>query len=1068
MIIRNGILSTVRSRGRTALFTLLILLLTLSLSLGMGLWSYCAQTLNAMDEAYTSIALAEYMGQDYPDPYVADESAREALAQLGDVSQIPGVKLWETTQTGMALSEGYQRPDGTIPYEDKAVFTVFQITQQYTKEVYIIEPDQLPEEYLIRRDSFCTLKTKDGYWENLRYYAYPSNLYVNVRVMDDHGLKFVDETQGITLDLSWLEDEGKVFDYYVQDVIDVGTGETYEVEYLLGYRDVPVGYTAIIGKNIYSYEGKDGVLVQIDPGDSGFAPEPGKRYLIHGEMFDSSSSNRAVVITDFYEGCEESPWVEIDSYEDPVLTDSIFTEYAKKYELGNNYIQVETSDDIAALEPFQQGTLYLMDGRFPQAGESGVCVITKDIAEQLGLKVGDDIPLSMMQATEYDPFALEETGDSRSWTVVGITNLAGNYEGRIWTSRGETLPQSPLFGYLLGRAVLDNGSAVETVERMEAMAPDGVRITLYDQGYAAAAQPLQAMESTAQGVTFASLVGVLAVLCLFAFLFVGRQQQAVDVMQSLGTPKKSIHLWLLSGATLVAGVAVLVGMAVSAGSMQLIIGLALQAAQSLYAADRRYSDGALGITKEVELPQHVPLWPTLVAGAVVLVAALLLCVVFLRQAQQKNTLRRGKTKVRVPRSGTSVAGKGALRFAWLSARRGGWRSVVVPVVAVVLSGFLGFLVVTALDWGSQKQRLYDDSVISGQFTSVNGRQYTDLRLYDPWNLANSGMIDQLQVYTTLNYWINEDKPNFADTEFGSARNDAWIAQQPDMVFLNGLDVAPEFIYGEERHITWLDGWDESFLADTSYHEKMRETPWPCVASENWMQEENVELGGEITVTVQKLGDVPVRIVGSYATTGGSESMFVPLSYLCLPPWEAENQEQTIPYDSCFYGCYFTLNSAYDLESFRAFLAQENYTLPGRMDGRRLVVVLNDYTFTQTVEALGRYITLSQILFPVLFLLMGVMGFVVSWLMVNGRRMEFAIMRGMGASKGRVFGSFFLEQMGLCLIGCILSALALTVWSGQPLVWLSSAGFALCYLAGCALAVRTVGRTKIFTLLTHAD
>ena len=375
---------------------------------------------------------------------------------------------------------------------------------------------------------------------------------------------------------------------------------------------------------------------------------------------------------------------------------------------------------------------------------------------------------------------------------------------------------------------------------------------------------------------------------------------------------------------------------------------------------------------------------------------------------------------------------------------------------------------TALDWGSQKQRLYDDSVISGQFTSVNGRQYTDLRLYDPWNLANSGMIDQLQVYTTLNYWINEDKPNFADTEFGSARNDAWIAQQPDMVFLNGLDVAPEFIYGEERHITWLDGWDESFLADTSYHEKMRETPWPCVASENWMQEENVELGGEITVTVQKLGDVPVRIVGSYATTGGSESMFVPLSYLCLPPWEAENQEQTIPYDSCFYGCYFTLNSAYDLESFRAFLAQENYTLPGRMDGRRLVVVLNDYTFTQTVEALGRYITLSQILFPVLFLLMGVMGFVVSWLMVNGRRMEFAIMRGMGASKGRVFGSFFLEQMGLCLIGCILSALALTVWSGQPLVWLSSAGFALCYLAGCALTVRTVGRTKIFTLLTHAD
>ena len=78
MFIRNGIYSTLRSKGRTALFSLLLALLTVSLALGLGLWSYCAQTLNAMDEAYTSIALAEYMGQDYPDPYVADESAREA------------------------------------------------------------------------------------------------------------------------------------------------------------------------------------------------------------------------------------------------------------------------------------------------------------------------------------------------------------------------------------------------------------------------------------------------------------------------------------------------------------------------------------------------------------------------------------------------------------------------------------------------------------------------------------------------------------------------------------------------------------------------------------------------------------------------------------------------------------------------------------------------------------------------------------------------------------------------------------------------------------------------------
>ena len=1032
MFLRNGILSTLRSRGRALLFALLILLLTVSLSLGLGLWSYCAQTLETMDETYTSIALLEYMGEEYPDPYAADEAARQASEQLGDLSQVPGVQLWEPTRSTMALSQGYQRPNGTIPYKNQVVLTVFQLTPQMGKESYVLQLEDLPQEYLIRDGDRCTVKIKDGLWEDIAYDAFPARLPAKVRVVEDGTITLVDETQNITLDLSWLKEQEKCFDYVRATGIDVSTGQTITDEYLMGYRQVVVGTTGIIGKALYSYEGKSGVLIEVDPGDSGFSPQPGKRYLIHGQLYDSGNSGRAVVVTDFYEGCEQSPWVEYDSYDDSIFAQSIFTEYAQKYELGNNYIQVEASDQIAALEPFQQGTLYLREGRYPQAGEREVCVITFQ------------------------------------WMVVGISNQAEGYEGRVWVSQGEPLPQTPLFGYMLGRAVLDNQNAVEAVKQMETQISDGVRVTLYDQGYAAAAQPLQAMEATAQGMTLASLVGVLAVLCLFAFLFVGRQQQAVDVMVSLGTPKGSIRLWLLSGAILVAGIAVLAGMAISAGSMQLLVGLALQTAQALYAADRRYSDGALGVSKDMELSQSIPLWPALAAGVVVFVVALLLCVAFLRQAWQKNTLRQGKSWVRVPRSGTSTAGAGALRFAWLSARRGGWRSVVVPVTSMVLTAFLGILMVTALGWDGQKVQLYENTAITGQFTSVNGRQYTDLRLYDPWKLCDSGLIEEIQVYTSVPYWLQEESPTFADTALGGQLQDAWISKQPDMVFLNGLDVAPEFIYGEEKNITWLEGWDESFLADPSYYKEGRMSAWPCVASGDWMKKYALKLGDEVVVRADTMGDATVHIVGSYVTKTKSESMFLPLSFRCLPPWEAENDEQTIPYNGSFYGCCFTLKSAYDLENFREFLAQERYTMPGVLDGTRLVVVLDDGVFTQTVEALGRYMTLSQILFPVLFVLMGVLGFVVSWLMVNSRRMEFAIMRGLGAPQKRVFGSFFLEQSILCLAGCMVSGVALNLWSGTPLVWLAALGFGLCYLTGCALAVRAVGRTKIFTLLTHAD
>lgn len=54
MILRNGVRSTLRARGRTVLFTLLIWLLTVSLALGLGMWAYCAQALAAIDESYTS------------------------------------------------------------------------------------------------------------------------------------------------------------------------------------------------------------------------------------------------------------------------------------------------------------------------------------------------------------------------------------------------------------------------------------------------------------------------------------------------------------------------------------------------------------------------------------------------------------------------------------------------------------------------------------------------------------------------------------------------------------------------------------------------------------------------------------------------------------------------------------------------------------------------------------------------------------------------------------------------------------------------------------------------------
>ena len=68
MIVRNGIRSNLRAKGRTVLFSGMILVLTLVMILALGVRLYCDTALTQFDSAYRSIAVVEYMGSEYPDP----------------------------------------------------------------------------------------------------------------------------------------------------------------------------------------------------------------------------------------------------------------------------------------------------------------------------------------------------------------------------------------------------------------------------------------------------------------------------------------------------------------------------------------------------------------------------------------------------------------------------------------------------------------------------------------------------------------------------------------------------------------------------------------------------------------------------------------------------------------------------------------------------------------------------------------------------------------------------------------------------------------------------------------
>ena len=133
MIVRNGIRSNLRARGRTALFGGLIFVLTVLLALGIGMWSYCSATLRQLDKTYTSVALVEHLGVEYPADDVADRYARKALAAIDQkaLTKLKGVELWQQTDHTLALVQGCDLSLGTLPYKSMGVVYCSQLSPKY-------------------------------------------------------------------------------------------------------------------------------------------------------------------------------------------------------------------------------------------------------------------------------------------------------------------------------------------------------------------------------------------------------------------------------------------------------------------------------------------------------------------------------------------------------------------------------------------------------------------------------------------------------------------------------------------------------------------------------------------------------------------------------------------------------------------------------------------------------------------------------------------------------------------------------------------------------------------------
>lgn len=145
------------------------------------------------------------------------------------------------------------------------------------------------------------------------------------------------------------------------------------------------------------------------------------------------------------------------------------------------------------------------------------------------------------------------------------------------------------------------------------------------------------------------------------------------------------------------------------------------------------------------------------------------------------------------------------------------------------------------------------------------------------------------------------------------------------------------------------------------------------------------------------------------------------------------------------------------------LLQKSPTADYNYQGISLTV--RDSTFRTLGNQLLQSIDTLQSFLPLIGITIICIGYIASFLLINTRQKEFALMRALGVGKGMCFRLFLLEQLLLILLGEILGGVtAFLLFRRGVIVAIAGSSFFISYLSGCMFALWRMGRTSVINAL----
>ena len=880
-----------------------------------------------------------------------------------------------------------------------------------------------------------------------------------------------------------------------------------------------------------------------------FNGETGHSYLISGFTDGNLSGVISVYLNNVLNETAYNAGITQESFAIDVTGDkelkngdpayAFFEDAAEAYTRINHSWYARISTDPAYLEPFVEKDYSVRDGKLytQEDAEGRICCLLPDvIADRWEVKPGDEITLIITQtgfASIPDSFwpgvrglGENEDGGDRGYelkcTLTGIITTTAREVPLIYiSSLGNIAGGDGFCGYTLGTLHLKNGITSKEIAEIESLLPDGADLAVYDQGYSGITGSLKRLREDAAGVVIAAGIASLAMLVLFAYVFIGRQSDSVVTMYLMGTKVKDLALYVAVSAAAVLIPGSVAGNILSGSLSNVLAGFISRTVSESQSSLRMYSSSSLGIVEPLDVSVSMPFWPGILCALLLTVTGIAACLVFMQIAlkpvspdayQEKLSKKANKEKTAKPKNAKPLKLSGAaLKYVILSLKRGGIRTWAIPLVSALMAIFVLVPVNTLNSYRDQVRELNENTRIDCYFTDYGGKRRYDLVLMD--NMI--GALEECEYFEDFHYAAcdpyiitytltdGEDGGELTRTDYakeapsGGFSRESYVANLmngPKIFYTDKISSAPEFVGKTAPEIRWLDGYGPEYFTEERQAFKLFENgsygyrganryaisddlrEHCAVIPESVAGEHNVTLGDYIGITVtEDLVKEEYKVIGIFHDIGNTgfiytrmdnvHKLFIVISQRPGFPDGVEKQIKVRTSASCGS---FVLTDTAKIREAKEWLWEKGYSRVHTAGFYRLYPIFEDQEYCEALEKLERNIGYLEKILPAMAALVLVTGFAAAYLLMFRRRVEIATLRSIGETSGRVFTIFTAEQILTALIG---TALGIGLWiafaGAGGNAWLAAAFFAG-FFVGTIISALRMSRNNLLDVLSDKE